>query len=195
MVVEPLNAVVHWLYDQEHFINHFSMIIHRQGHLDALCGIYSVINSLSLLLNHQLDSKALFAYLIRHLRHSIAANLVEGFSLAEQINALRLGSRYLMTRQDVRLRFHSRSANTLQQYWHGMRSHYQQHGAGSIVLSINEGYNHWTCVRHITERTIVFADSDEADRLRRSNITIKRPTKKRAYKLLPKETFLLSLHR
>lgn len=169
------------------------MITHRQGHLDALCGIYCVINSLSLLLKHQLDSTALFAYLIGHLRHSVAANLVEGFSLAEQINALRL-CRYYLTKQDVRLRFRSVSANSLHRYWCGLRQHYQQHGAGSIVLSVNGCYSHWTCVRKITERTIVLADSDELHRLYRSKVTIKRPTAQRACVLLPNETFLLSLN-
>ncbi len=183
MRTRPINPATLWSSDG----------IHRQGSLDGLCGIYCAINSISLQLGDKIESAELFKVVIRTIGRRLPPIILGGM-LGDELerNVLEPCKAYLATK-GFAFTYKKASAKSLDQYWSLMIKHFEKHGEGSILLSISGSYEHWTCLRHISSKCIILADSGTLDRLYRARVTIKEPTKSRIHGLLPSETYLLSI--
>lgn len=168
------------------------MPIHLQGHLDALCGLYACINAVSLLLDGEVNCDELFAALIAPMRLKLHKIIIEGLAPQGQKAVLRTCTTYLRS-HDITLNVKPVEACGLGKYWTLLQTHYRQYGPGSIVLSLRGTIDHWTCVRRVTDRTLVLADSLPIRHRQRCRMTIGEPTKRRIHRVTPEETYLLSL--
>lgn len=174
--------------------------LHRQGSLDGLCSIYATINSISLQLD-KIDCTELFEVIIRHIGRRLYTFMLNGMDGPDLEKSVLAPCHAYLAAKDIDFVYSTISAKTLGSYWSIMEKHIEQHGPGSILLSISGSYNHWTCLRQITSKCITLADSGDGlrranlDRLYRAKVTIGTPNKNRIRGLLPSETYLISATR
>lgn len=165
----------------------------RQGSLDGLCGVYSVVNALTLIHGSDFDQKALFRDLLLSMRHRVVSLTMTGMHLHEYQTVIRRAKKYF---DNINKPFGFRLAyciapDSLDDFWKTLCCHYKEHGQGSILVGMTGQYDHWTCIQDITDTKIVLADSGYLSELYRTGITIKKPTKLRPIGLQPCQTILL----
>jgi hypothetical protein len=151
----------------------------RQGDLDGLCGIYSVVNALRYLLRlNKKQSQELFkrlvAALVQHSPHPHRL-LVEGIlfkrlkQLAAAAQHFRLADRDLSFQVRVlRLR---RGEQSLSHLWAALD---QEVGPACVaIIGITGADDHWCVVYRVTPKTLRLLDSAGRSCIRRSRCTIR----------------------
>lgn len=171
-----------------------SLSVHRQGTLDGLCGVYSIVNGVKLMLGQSFDERRLFSDLIMSLGSKAPKMIVSGMHLCQYMELMRLTKRLLA---DMEIGVHFRHAfaarpATLQDYWNTLETHQASHGAGSVILGMDGVYNHWTCIERVEAHGLKLADSGTMNFVARDRCTIRRHSSARPHRLLPTQTFLLS---
>jgi hypothetical protein len=156
--------------------------------LDSLCGAYAVINGISLMAS--IDAEALFSHLIEQMHEHLPVIILRGLR-TQQLRQLVLAPcrDFCAARHQLRLRYQTCRASSLDQYWETLQNHIAVHGPGSIILGVDE---HWTCIRRITDKTILLADSVDWNRLYRRYISLDTDRK---HLVFPEATFLLEISR
>lgn len=150
------------------------------------------------LLCDKIDSNVLFSAIVRGISEEhLPSIILEGLSGLEFEDLILPTCIKHCKQQDVVVCCETLSNDTdPTSYWEMLRTHSNQHGPGAIVLLISGTYLHWTCVRKVTERSIMLVDScfyaQKLSLLRRSAISIDGRTKRR-HLLEPKWTYLLSV--
>lgn len=143
--------------------------------------------------NHQIDSDKLFAAIIRRIGKQLPSVLLEGMT-ADEIERFVLegAATYCAKEYGYALNYHTLTkTDNLDLFWRKLDSHVRQHGAGSILLAIWRSYNHWSCVKKVTERSIILLDSMRLSRIHRTSIALKDDDNQR-HLLCPQMTYLLS---
>jgi len=156
-----------------------------QGSFDNLCGIYSCINSISLMVD--IDAEALFYYLIRHMSGHLPSVMLDGLRPGQLRRLVLAACRQFCTKQRINLNYRTCQCRSLDEYWQTLQDHIAIHGPGSVILGVDE---HWTCIRRITSKTILLADSIDWKRLYRRHVSIKCDA---SHQLFPNATFLLNI--
>lgn len=180
----------------------------RQGSLDCLCGIYSVINATEIVIGkfevdkNRIKSKdqkrVLFNDLIGHLakKNKLEMALTEGLTKIDTrgglldiaIRSVKTYQKLIMKKQRA---FDEDTETTLEQYWKKLTKHLMQDRTAVIVV-ISGRLEHWTCVKRITPDTLILADSGGVTRIHRQKCTIG-SEEKGMYTLWPTRTYLLSI--
>src|ERR1700748_148459 len=132
--------------------------VHQQGTLDSVCGVYAIINSIALLDPH-VDTDGLFPYLLHKLEHRLCTAIIHGLNNKELRKWVFAPSIAYCAKQRAKLRYVGCKRTSLDEHWQVMQAHCHRHGPGSIVLGIAGTYDHWTCIKEVTERTLMLADS------------------------------------
>ncbi len=167
----------------------------RQGELDGLCGVYSVINAVRLLCPEidKCDEAALFRILINALsrRRTRLSNAVTlGLDIRTLRALARIACRHIEKETGIRLKVKRprRCRYRLSGFWRLLRA---EIGKGNIaIFGIWGRRAHWTVAYKITEKSIRLADSDNLKLLRRSRCTL-RPTQTLC-QFYPNDTIILS---
>jgi hypothetical protein len=165
---------------------------HYQGSLDGLCGAYAVINSISLMIP-RIDADTLFSSVITRMGGRLSSIMLHGMTTAELRNLVLKPCRNFCIKRRVTLHYSRCTGSSLDDYWQTLQTHITQHGAGSIVLGITGSYDHWTCVRRITDKTMLLADSGDWTRLYRRHVTV--DASEALYRLRPTDTFLMMIEK
>jgi len=156
-----------------------------QGSFDNLCGIYSCINSISLMVD--IDAEALFYYLIDHMDGHLPSVMLHGLRTAQLRRLVLAACRRFCAEQRIDLSYRTCQSSSLNEYWQTLQDHIAKQGPGSVILGVDE---HWTCIRHITSKTILLADSIDWKRLCRRHVSIRCNA---THQLFPNATFLLNI--
>jgi hypothetical protein len=165
----------------------------HQGSLDGLCGIYCIVNAANLMVPN-LDYAKLFSKLIKNIGNKLSRIIIDGITLEElEKHVFSTTRTYLLKNHKIEFSYKAIDCKSLNKYWKIIKRHSEQNGSGSIILGMNGVREHWTCISKVYEKTIDFADSGILNRLYRSHITIKTPTRKRKHYFIPNETFLLEI--
>src|SRR5688500_2123665 len=151
----------------------------RQGDLDGLCGIYSVVNALRHLLQlNKEQSQELFERLVKALvqdsrrPHKL---LIEGIffrrlkQLAAAARRFRLADRDLSFQvRTLRLR---REERTIARLWATLG---QEVGPACVaIIRITGADNHWCVVYQVTPKTLRLLDSSGRSCIRHSRCTVR----------------------
>ena len=163
--------------------------IHQQGNLDSLCGCYAVINSITLMAP-RIEAESLFSFVITRIGKRLPAIMLNGMTTADLRSLVLKPCRNFCAKQRVSLHY-SICSSSLLDYWQNVQAHMAEYGIGSIVLGITGSYDHWTCVRRITDKTMLLADSSDWERLYRRHVN----TDEANYRLRPKDTFLMMIEK
>lgn len=172
------------------------MFPYIQGYLDGLCGVYSLINAMRIVLNLSPEKSAeLFKRIIKCMeqRRKISSFVVNGLCPVDVQYALKtvIEPQYPITWKRPYLR---RRNLQISRYWRELREFFSEDDHRAVIMTIHvEKYNHWSVVQGVTEKQLRFFDSAAlAKRVNRSRCAIRRSTAKRPYAFEPGTMFFLS---
>jgi hypothetical protein len=166
----------------------------QQGHLDGLCGVYSIVNATRKAkgkLAHE-ESKALFLEVIRHLQEKKEGLhfLVEGISIHDIGTALRdvVAPTHGITRSKPYDKNPSLGLNIL---WQTM-TEYLEEPNRAIIIGLGGKHDHWTVVDSITDKRLTLLDSDELYHINRcACTTTDRITARRRHRIMPTHAYFI----
>jgi hypothetical protein len=152
---------------------------YRQGRLDGLCGVYSLINALRLLCP-RLDEDAcerVFSALIRARARQAASPLAVisgGLSRRELLRLIGLWQRFAAKEFGITLTVSRLKASepTLRGIWRGLCRVLD--GKSVAIIGLDGVERHWTVAHAATERTLRVADSSGLRVIFRSQCTVGR---------------------
>lgn len=147
-----------------------------QGSLDGLCGLYSVINSISFISDQRIDQRTLFDLFIKRLDETgrLGKVITHGTTRTVQRELLKIAKNFcaLHGHRLTWLHVASRDYKTLDNLWRSLTIHQSAHGEGSIVIGLSGKHEHWTCIRKVNERSLLIADCNYIQRIAKNHCTI-----------------------
>lgn len=177
----------------------------RQGSIDQLCGVYSVMNATEAVigkfhydrkLKHKASQrKTLFHDLINHLdkQGMLRAVLTSGIEHIDENGLIDIAVKSVKKYQKRKLRkqiaFDTDDV-TLDQYWEKLTQHLSQPDSAAIIC-LSGRIKHWTCIRRITPNVLILSDSLGIRQIARDRCTIETENRE-LYTLWPTLTYLLS---
>lgn len=174
----------------------------KQGHLDSLCGLYSIINAVDTLgANLTLkDRKKLFSAMITAAdqRWGLVCVIKNGLTKKQFLDTLNAANCVLMQRKGMFLKSRRplKKDQTLDDIWQVIDSGIAN---GEVVIVGTSGnLKHWTVVRRVTDKQLQLCDSDRRSVFNKSQCaTPSAPKNDRESKTIiePKEVVLLQLVR
>ncbi len=137
----------------------------QQGQLDGLCGVYVIINAMNLVYPMQRqDRVALFKHLITTLHRDkyVKDALLSGtykrhlnLMLDAAIRFMRKQHRVTIT---VKMLFHHNKGVDMALYCQKLEA-FLQHKNRAVIINLMGRLNHWSCVRAVTETSLILEDS------------------------------------
>ncbi len=179
----------------------------RQGSIDGLCGVYSVMNATEAVIgkfhyDRKLGRKAsqrkvLFKNLIGYLAKQgmLEDALVWGFENIDAKGgfidiAVKSVKKYQRRKLRKKIAFDTDDV-TLDAYWEKLTEHLSQPESAAIIC-LSGRIKHWTCVRRITPCALILSDSSGIRRIAKGQCSIAEGSRDR-YILRPMMTYLLSV--
>lgn len=169
----------------------------KQGHLDALCGVYSIINAIYLLDRRGLkpsDLKLLFDSMCDWLdQHSLLLSAVKDGINPPEIERLIDYCSGKINETKLTWCRPMKSGISIQKFHNEVKGHLDKHGPGSVILSMRGLRDHWSCVESISAKRFTLRDSSANGlaHLNLSNCTTVASTR-HANRLIASETFFLT---
>ncbi len=167
------------------------MHVFRQGDLDGLCGVYSIVNAARVVARLGPDESAqLFERLVRQV--GTAARVTNGLGRGLMDELLRQVAADVLTCHKP---FRRVRQVPLQLFWSEASGFLAQPPgrARAVILCLDTpGWSHWTTVVAVTERQARLVDSDGRKALDRRRCTTGRMTAARPYAIRPTYTYFLS---
>ena len=179
----------------------------RQGSIDRLCGIYSVLNATEVVIGkYRVDRKrkrkasqrkTLFNDLIGHLAKNnlLKEALIAGIDDID-IGLIDVAIESVKSYQNQKMRKRKAFETddvTLEEYWEQLTQHLYQPDSAVIIL-LTGRIKHWTCVKAITPEAMILADSIGMKKIARYHCTVDTESRE-MYTLWPALTYLLSVER
>jgi len=169
---------------------------YQQGSLDGLCGIYSVINAVRLVVG-RLKEEECFNILHQSLmlieqKRKLSAIVVEGVSILEIAQVFRkvIDKEYKIKRTKP---FHTSPNTPLSAYWNKVMTFLNSGSNRAVLLGIEDhDWDHWTVLKAATEKRFIQFDSCGAKQIIRKKCTTKKLTKARTNLIKPTMTYFLS---
>lgn len=179
----------------------------RQGSIDGLCGVYSVMNATEVVIgkfhyDRRLKRKAsqrrvLFKKLIGYLsKHDLLEEtLIWGFDDIDAKGgfidiAIKSVKKYQMRKLRKKIAFDTDDV-TLDAYWEKLTEHLSQ-PESAVIVCLSGRIKHWTCIRRITSSAMILSDSSGIRRIARDRCAVS-TGRGDLYILWPKLTYLLSV--
>lgn len=146
----------------------------KQGDLDGLCGVYSIINALSFINGKNEDeSEKLFHDYIDFLDakpHRIAEFIKNGIPKYVMKELLEEYDRNVL---EFHVKLPNLSRDTpMEKYWEWLETRLAFHKNSCAILGLNDPWNHWTVVTRINDKTVEFLDSSTLKRRRKTDFVI-----------------------
>jgi len=193
----------------------------HQGRMDGLCGIYALVNGISVLVQNRLstsDLSDLFKDLVRALyrrnhrkkpRNGTPIEFIWEGTNVHDISLLLRTSRAFLSHHGMTLTW-SRPLQgtwrpaTLNQYWERMRTCFDECDDRCVAIidynfdGVDGEEGHWTCVEKVTARTMKLLDSSLSIHsprgvIRKGSCTLSEKTLKRPYRLFAHNVYLVQI--
>jgi len=172
----------------------------RQGDLDGLCGVYAIINAVSLVCGlNQKKQHQLFKSLLRTLEknHYAAKAVLTGTGRKHLRRMLREAMHYMADAQDTAIKvsplFPDKAHVNVADYWQGIRAFLSASDeTRAVIVGISGRIEHWTCVRSVTRHSLCLSDSNATRYIRKRSCRTGKP-KQTHYYLIPSEAWGISL--
>ncbi len=143
---------------------------YKQGQLDALCGLYSIINACRMMckspeIDKRISGWELFNFLVEALdKHRKAAEVMcYGIGNKDHLKCLKVARKYLLGKHGLLLEykrpFRNSTAPTVSQAFTMVGQHLELPGTGALLDFKTASYQHWTVISSIKKREVQFYDS------------------------------------
>ncbi|MBF0420061.1 MAG: hypothetical protein HQL78_07835 [Magnetococcales bacterium] len=152
-------------------------MIHYQGDMDRLCGVYAVMNAVGAMAGQKLGKErysALFKVLCDRLmaEGKLPSVLYGGMSDRTVKKLMESACQFINAQAGkpglgFSFPFRGVTLVTSEDFFYRLTQQASVYGEGSIMLRLLGKYDHWTCVQRITERNIHLLDSIGLQRLPR----------------------------
>ncbi|MBO1904235.1 hypothetical protein J4G37_04850 [Microvirga sp. 3-52] len=172
----------------------------EQGHLDGLCGIYSIINALIHLLQTRSFTDEVARVLFRHLVDSVPKSnradiLLDGMDVFQLEKLCRHASKFMLQECgltiEVRRPFKDRRFRTVTDFLYEVSKIWAEHYSGVIIgIEWSQQEGHWSVLRGIERNRILLADSDKIKSLSRRSLSVASGERNR---ICPHETIMFHL--
>ncbi|MCT6519174.1 hypothetical protein GY03_18005 [Proteus vulgaris] len=147
----------------------------KQGHLDGLCGIYSIVNALNWLYGNNIRRRSLFRYLLEqyHQHWSVLECITDGICEIEMDYLLNTARRYNTKTKAINISMPFRYRRSLSSY--RILQSCQQFleaptGKQAIILC---DQHHWSVITQVTDTQVRYFDSCELQMIPRDKFMIK----------------------
>lgn len=166
----------------------------QQGHLDGLCGVYSIINATRCVIGSlsDEDAKKLFLQIVKYLqeRKNGLDFFVDGITIKDIGCTLRdvVEQEFPIVRSKPLAK---KAGLPLDEFWDHMTD-FLAVPNHAIILGLTGKYDHWTVVKSITNKRLSLMDSDRLYWLNKSSVTTGEPNKNYAHGLPPTMAYYLS---
>lgn len=168
------------------------MRIFRQGDLDGLCGVYSIVNAARVVSRlTPAESAAMFERLVRRVGN--ARRVADGLGRGGMDSLLRDVADGVLSYR--RTPFRARNSVPLSEFWAAVREFLADppDRAGAVIVRVDTArWSHWTTIVAATDRRIRLLDSDGRKALDRRRCTTGPVTSIRPYRLWPTDAYFLS---
>lgn len=166
-----------------------------QGSLDGLCGVYSIINSVSIMLPKPLSYEErveLFCRLVSLLDdgRAIGEIIHEGIGFRKLGELIDVSSRILTQSRGIQIKRSVASNRTqvgLDDFWEKLGGHVEGRQRVALIGLVGK-YDHWTVVQSVSGKQLVLADSDGLAKLNKAHCAL---DGKNTHQLLPTQTYFL----
>jgi len=162
----------------------------KQGSLDGLCGVYSIINSSKIINNlaHE-ESLDLFKDIIYYLDRAknLSKIITEGLTI-NVIGEVMNNVDSLNLKKEMPFKGYSETG--LDEFWSSMQE-FLSFPNRTILLGLGGVYDHWSVVTKVTDNRITFFDSDGIKHFNRSNCTTQIANAKRRHQIMPTHSYFL----
>lgn len=165
----------------------------KQGQLDALCGVYSLVNA-DRIINHTSHEEAqkLFSAILHFLHREslLVLHINEGIP-GKHIKAILvrvIGKRRICYQKR---HFAGKSIPDLGTFWNEIVAFLDSNPKSAVLLGISGVHDHWTVIKQISEKQMTLYDSDGLCRLHRFRCTTAHAMGKRKHILQPAQTYFL----
>jgi len=173
------------------------LLPYKQGYLDSLCGIYSIVNATRLIMRNMREEEAekLFIKCMRHVakRKSMGKVTTDGITATDLWNILQ---KCVLTNYSINIErpFHRNGNISTKDYLRELREYLEAGGKRSVIISVQCGvwWDHWTVIRSITAKQISFFDSAMMKRINTARCIVNKLNKNKPYLFTPEMTFFLS---
>jgi hypothetical protein len=179
----------------------------RQGSIDGLCGVYSVMNATEAVIgkfhyDRKLGRKAsqkkvLFKRMIGYLaKHDMLEEaMIWGFENIDAKGgfidiAIKSVKKYQKRKLHKKIAFDTDDVS-LDAYWEKLTGHLSQPNS-AVIICLSGRIKHWTCVRRITPCALILSDSSGIRQIAKDQCAIDAGNRGR-YILRPTATYLLSV--
>ncbi len=156
----------------------------EQGNLDALCGIYSIINAIQKISNKDIKDK-LFSKIINFLdieKNRLRDTLIKGTNKATMLKIMDATTSNFIS---FHMPFKQNHNVELTQFWNEAVDFLKEEDRAIIVNLGGKDWRHWTVVESISEHQLRFYDSVLLKRMNRQFCTTQKATKTRPHSLRP----------
>ena len=172
------------------------LVPYEQGALDSLCGVYSLINAMRILIK-DLDYKEaerVFRRILRYVesKKRLSSVITGGIGDREVFNIARA---VLQTKYNIRIRrLYEDDQKPTPSKVVAKMAKLLQHENVAIIISIEAvDYEHWSVIKSISAKEIQLCDSAGTKRVQMSKCTTKRITQNRPVLIDPSSIFCLTL--
>lgn len=148
----------------------------RQGHLDGLCGIYSIVNSYKQVMGKSLnkdDVPLLFEACCRSVS-AWPATLWLGLDFEELMDVIERTKRNepeLFEPVEITFPFRKSTPQTSEAYWRDFHIMFEKHPDGCAIIGMTHPHHHWVAVTLKSKKQIAIHDSSPDGPLKVKNIS------------------------
>lgn len=172
-----------------------NMILHQQGSLDGLCGVYSIVNAVSACraTKTNQETKNHFEIIINYLNEkNILKDVMIGGMSSRLLNTLLKVTIDSGIKVAYSQDFKKSKNISLNNFWEYAFKYMAESPDRTIIIGIDrEEYGHWTVIVSISPKRITLYDSNGLHHINRSNATISIYNKKRKVTITPTVCFFI----
>ena len=172
----------------------------NQGSLDALCGVYAVINAICLVYPlKKISRRYLFHHLIEALLRDkyLESALLYGTYKRHITLMLREATRYMAERYDVEIivqpLFESNIGTQLETYFQTLDVFLKPRNR-AVIINLRGRLYHWSVARKLSAISILLEDSYGYTHVRKRSCLIGSPVSCKGHYLIPRQTWGLSIN-
>ncbi|MGZ8251778.1 MAG: hypothetical protein ACXWT7_05500 [Methylophilaceae bacterium] len=165
---------------------------YQQGDLDALCGVYSVVNIVHYMTRlNKTQANALFIDILKVLEKKKRLSYIMSNGL--RFRDIKSMLHHFLPQYEIGwyMPFNKKAKLSVDEYWHAMQRFLDENERGCILLRVTGSMDHWTIVYLATEKVMYFRDSNHLHHMLRKNCMIGQFNSSKPYELYPAQTIFV----